>query len=1426
MASPPTSPFATSIEKTNGVKLWNLVTNGGAAALRILLNKSHSPQPLATWLGQHKQTLSSLKHRVLKDDQWRKLFPSDGTQPDCESFDITLLVILLINICGLSPPNTGWNEKPPRSDRSTEANIARIRYFRNLLSHAPSTGVTTQNFNSYWEEIADALVALGLDQNEIDALKKEKELEKLARFDFVGDINHHLGKLTDGTREWVFNEVENWLDDSSSLHRAMLITAAAGMGKSVASAAICKRMQRADRVIGCHFCQHSFDLYRDPKRMLQSLAYQLSSKLPEYKAALVEQLSSDRSKDLEHMRVSDLFVWLFEPLFAVADPGRNVLVIIDGLDESELDERNELLDVIANQLSKLPLWIRFLITARPEKNISDKLRNLKIFKLQQEDERNRDDIKTFFEKKLNSGVTNPDSHSATVQELVHLSDGSMLFAYFLIQMIQNNTSPGSPEELRRQFPQGISSVYQSYFERMETRLKEELKDNYGNFLTDLLSALTVSEEPLHKDFIVDILLQNSNTSESDPLCDQRKLKGVIDCISSLFILRDDHVHMFHKSIKDWLTDPSNGFFFVKEKKGHKILFKLCAKVLEIEKRRREHHAESPTQAMKKYALRHGVKHMLEALETGSAQMEELVHGYVTDLELIYAKLCTEDTDVLKDLVLVQEHPNSRELSNEIDNTIESLLLQFKKNPKLLRDNPEMIFQNLLNEGGSALYQQVSDTLLRSHPEIPYMELLDKNGHQGPVVGRFFCSDKVVCFDVSPDEKLLVSECRDGKTSLWSLETGKRLWEKALLKSIKSYNEVPLGSAFRQTCEDNETGKRTLSFYRSTVFHPDGCSILPGNLAKVYSLDGKTKSLFPGSKCHFNVRYFSGNKTRMLTDCPENAHQVVMWNTKNGEEIKRFESEETIASFAFSQDGNRVAICNTSGSLWLRAVEDPSWKKAPQNISGEGNPCGLLHFTEAGTLVCGSIQHELSDHRDKYKLSVPAFQSQSSCVFLWPWESVDSVDRLKVVCKTSHFVSADLQIGFCLMLLRDLAVVGSPTVNYLTMLDISRPLQDEEMPRTAQAAFSTVNDSTRLYTTIALCNHAEGMKTDESRLVTFTMRDANNAREVKQEKHFQHSSRRVENGILTVTVTYNGETGVLLQTDSKTLEVWNCDLSQGLNSITMMGEIERLIPVSQDLVGCVLCTPKFSSEGQQELTIALFDVSAWKVVFERNLSGKPELKSIACSLQRGVVFCAENDARKREMFFYRGEANVPIWSEDDIYQGGCNWRHPHCVFSPQGDVVVTWNTLNDGYGLHALNAKTGMRKHVFLENCYDIADCRFLNDGETMVCYRYESNVRLFSVTSGEVLAVLDIGERPTCIGCSPGEPRIAVGLRFGNVIVIRAHVPKLRRANHKQRKVSKCLYDKCQWVIAYMVLVFLIDSFERFFIFVLKGIDFVLPYSR
>ena len=291
------------------------------------------------------------------------------------------------------------------------------------------------------------------------------------------------------------------------------------------------------------------------------------------------------------------------------------------------------------------------------------------------------------------------------------------------------------------------------------------------------------------------------------------------------------------------------------------------------------------------------------------------------------------------------------------------------------------------------------------------------------------------------------------------------------------------------------------------------------------------------------------------------------------------------------------------------------------------------------------------------------------------------------------------------------------------------------------------------------------------LATVSVRDVNSATDVRAEKSVQLSNARVNNGRLSSPV----ERGVLLQTKSDTLELWTYSLSECVKSKTMPSKVERLIPVSKELVGCVLQT-SFSEE-QHSLTLSVIDVCSMEVVFERVLDDRAQLKSVACSIQRDVVFCKEQEASdKRQLVLYKEEAEMFTWNRDDtIYKGDCNWRQPHCVFSPNGKVVVTWNTLNDGYGLHVLMAGTGRESHghVFLESRYDIADCTFLNDGESVVCRRFnDSNVWMFNVASGLVLAVIDVGERPTSIGSSPNESLIAVGLRFSNVKLIRAQLPR------------------------------------------------------
>ena len=175
MAAAAPSPLASSAEKTNGAKLSRLLIDGGTTVLRNVFDICHPPANLAADLNvQYKTLLSLSRRRILNKSQWDKLFPPSGAIPDSQSFDITLLFLLLTNICGLTPPSSGWHTKPSPSDTSLEANLARIKFFRNeLYGHVTSTGVDTSTFTSLWQEISAVVVSLGLNQAEIDRLETE-----------------------------------------------------------------------------------------------------------------------------------------------------------------------------------------------------------------------------------------------------------------------------------------------------------------------------------------------------------------------------------------------------------------------------------------------------------------------------------------------------------------------------------------------------------------------------------------------------------------------------------------------------------------------------------------------------------------------------------------------------------------------------------------------------------------------------------------------------------------------------------------------------------------------------------------------------------------------------------------------------------------------------------------------------------------------------------------------------------------------------------------------------------------------------------------------------------------------------------------------------------------------------------------------------
>ncbi|XP_074633686.1 uncharacterized protein LOC141892348 isoform X2 [Acropora palmata] len=165
MTSGPAAIVSTR-ENTNYSRLCRLLVDVGSQVLCDTFNTIHPRSKLSDILSSPpvKHALQSLRDkRVLNATQWGKLYPTPTSAVSSSNFDITLLVILLRNICHLTPPRStkSWDKLPPASDNGTEDNIARIKYYRNhVYGHTPKASVDDPTFNMLWQEISNAILSL------------------------------------------------------------------------------------------------------------------------------------------------------------------------------------------------------------------------------------------------------------------------------------------------------------------------------------------------------------------------------------------------------------------------------------------------------------------------------------------------------------------------------------------------------------------------------------------------------------------------------------------------------------------------------------------------------------------------------------------------------------------------------------------------------------------------------------------------------------------------------------------------------------------------------------------------------------------------------------------------------------------------------------------------------------------------------------------------------------------------------------------------------------------------------------------------------------------------------------------------------------------------------------------------------------------
>ncbi len=206
-------PASSTKEIGNYARLCRLLVDIGSQALRDTFDGIHPPATLHTVLASHpiRSTLQALfkgKKKILNPAQWGKLYPAIASSVSSSTFDITLLMVLLKNICDLTPPAAGWDELPPEADKSREADIARLRYFRNaVIAHAEQACVDDVTFNNHWQNIQDVLVRLGG-----------------AKYDYEGAIGNLKTECMDPVIEQHYKELlQQWKEDEYIIKREIVI---------------------------------------------------------------------------------------------------------------------------------------------------------------------------------------------------------------------------------------------------------------------------------------------------------------------------------------------------------------------------------------------------------------------------------------------------------------------------------------------------------------------------------------------------------------------------------------------------------------------------------------------------------------------------------------------------------------------------------------------------------------------------------------------------------------------------------------------------------------------------------------------------------------------------------------------------------------------------------------------------------------------------------------------------------------------------------------------------------------------------------------------------------------------------------------------------------------------------------------------------
>ena len=658
------------------------------------------------------------------------------------------------------------------------------------------------------------------------------------------------------------------------------------MGKSVVAAKLCMMGKEAGILAGCFFFQHYKARRNTPKMLVQSLSYCFISSIVGYLAkieALLLQI------DLSRESASELFTYLIlEPLHQLPKVSP-MYIVIDALDECEFNSHDELLKLIIHEFVKLPKWISVILTSRPDHKVLQKLRKVKpVIELLSSDHRNIKDITIFLSDVLHGKVA-PDEFQASVNLLVKKSEGMFLYFHYAMETLIEEESL-TFLQIQSLLPDGIDDYYEQNFARIFKELGKELYQI-------ILQVITAARSSLPLSMVAPLLQMSANEAAK-----------AIKTISFFLPVRNEHIEVFHKSIRDWLSDEKlAGEYTVDSSLGHRHLATFCDSILQDVKANSFLSCFSQNHSVS-YMVKNVVYHLCSFSLEGFP--EQLV-STVEDIQFMYYRLVLANgktDELLEDFAQAQA---SLAHDTSLCQRVENCSAFVQKHAQVLSKMPHLIFQCALNEpqgiSDQLRVQTYLENLQQYFPEVKmYLEITKKPQETTADIMTYTCHSSITSCAQSHDGEILICSDLSRRVYFFNKQTSELLFTQEVSDSIHQCSLSP------------------------------GGILVYGELSKAIDLDGNIVTLLENAESKSDMCLFSPDGKRVVAwnyrACmlPKSSFEYSnypyypqVWDLDTST-CKSLQPENQLgesqpyqpSSACFSHDGNHVACAYMDGRVLI------------------------------------------------------------------------------------------------------------------------------------------------------------------------------------------------------------------------------------------------------------------------------------------------------------------------------------------------------------------------------------------------------------------------------------------------------------------------------------------------------------------------------